>query len=409
MRSNPCEILDGSSRLFQQAPQPNCSAVPHSLTSRSTTELGLDPDRWQRVLDLAQTMHDEGMAPALAIDFVRGDGCLMQPYSFGRQNLKEASGPIREDAIFLVASLTKPFVAMATMLLVEQGRIALNERITDLIPEMDETPKRLMTVRHLLTHTSGLPDMLPHNRQLREQQAPFQRFLEGTLAVTLDFPPGHGVQYQSMGFVLLSEIVLRVSGLRCRDFLRQHMFEPLGMVDTFLGAPDDWFSDSSSFVDRITELVVPADQQGEDDWNWNSRYWRQFGAPWGGLLTTPRDLAIFAGMMLSRGRMGESQLFSPATIAAATTNQLPEFREVPEADRRARAWGFGWRMNWSSHVASFGDLLSRTAYGHWGATGTMLWIDPERDAAAVILSTQPFEHSGSRLARLSNAIAAAIK
>jgi len=360
------------------------------------------------VLDLCGTMADDATVPALAIDFVRRDSGLEEPLLFGRQRLEDSPGTIRDNAIFLVASLTKPFVAMAVMMLVEQGRIALNERVRDLIPEMDATPKRPMTVRHLLTHTSGLPDMLPHNRQLREQQAPFEKFLEGTLAVTLDFPPGHGVQYQSMGFVLLSEIVFRVSGLRCSDFLRQNIFEPLGMCHTSLGAPDEWFVGESPMVDRIAEVVVPADQQDYPDWNWNSHYWRQFGAPWGGLLTTPRDLSIFAQMMLSGGRRGDVRLFSPATIAAATTNQLHEFREVPEADRRARAWGFGWRMNWPSHVASYGDLLGPRTYGHWGATGTMIWIDPDRDTAAIILSTQPFERSGSHLARLSNAIAAAI-
>ncbi len=310
--------------------------------------------------------------------------------------------------MFLVASLTKPFVAMAVMMLVEQGRLALNERVVELIPEFDAPPKRPMIVRHLLTHSSGLPDMLPNNRALREANAPLESFLEGTLAVTLDFPPGRGVQYQSMGFLLLAEIVVRVSGLSCSEFLRTHIFEPLGMADTSLGAPDDWFDGEAPRTDRIAEVAVPPEQQGHENWNWNSRYWRQLGAPWGGLLTTPRDLAMFCRMMLAGGVNGDDRLFSSATIAAATTNQLGSLREVPEADRRARAWGFGWRMNWPAHAASYGDLLGPRTFGHWGATGTMFWMDPDRDAAAVILSTQPFEQSGSHLGRLSNAIAAAL-
>ncbi|MCA9075500.1 MAG: beta-lactamase family protein [Planctomycetaceae bacterium] len=370
--------------------------------------LGLDPRRWDRVVELATQLVDDGMVPALAVDFVTADGRLECPLLLGRQRLNDSPSTIRDDAIFLVASLTKPFVAMAVMKLVEQGRLSLNERVRDLIPEMDDAPKRSLTVRHLLTHTSGLPDMLPNNRQLREQQAPFERFLQNTLAVTLDFPPGRGMQYQSMGFVLLSEIVFRVTGSRCREFLSEEIFEPLGMSGTSLGAPDAWFDDANPVVDRIAEVVVPPDQEGETEWNWNSRYWRQFGAPWGGLLTTPRDLATFAGMMLNEGLAGELDVFAPATVGAATRNQLNQFRDVPEADRRARGWGFGWRINWSAHVASCGDLLSEAAYGHWGATGTMLWIDPERNAAAVILSTQPFEQSGSHLARLSNAIVAAM-
>lgn len=383
--------------------------MPEFLSPRTTNELKLDPQRWGHAMALAERMVGDCTVPALAIDFVARDGCLEQPVILGRQRVADATGTIREDAIFLVASLTKPFVAMAVMKLVEQGQLSLNERVRDLIPEMTDAPKRPMTVRHLLTHTSGLPDMLPNNRQLREQQAPFEKFLEGTLAITLDFPPGRGVQYQSMGFVLLSEIVFRVTGQRCPDFLRQEIFTPLGMSNTSLGAPEDWYEGSDPAIDRIAEVVVPAEQEGQAEWNWNSRYWRQFGAPWGGLLTTPRDLATFATMMLNGGTAGDVDLFAPATIQAATRNQLHTFRDVPEADRRARGWGFGWRMNWFAHVASCGDLLSPSAYGHWGATGTMLWIDPERQAAAVILSTQPFEQSGSHLARLSNAIVAAMK
>ncbi|MGD9856551.1 MAG: serine hydrolase domain-containing protein, partial [Planctomycetaceae bacterium] len=172
--------------------------------ARRPEELGLDPARWERVVDLAQAMAEEGTVPALAIDVVRGSRCWERPLLFGRQRLADKPGTLRDDGIYLVASLTKPFVAMAVMMLVEQGRLALNERVVDLIPEFDAPPKRPMTVRHLLTHTSGLPDMLPNNRRLRETNSPLSSFLAGTLAVTLDFPPGRGVQYQSKGFVLLA-------------------------------------------------------------------------------------------------------------------------------------------------------------------------------------------------------------
>ena len=83
-------------------------------------------------------------------------------------------------------------------------------------------------------------------------------------------------------------------------------------------------------------------------------------------------------------------------------------RIVPEADRRCRPWGFGWRMNWPAHGAWFGDLLPADAYGHWGATGTLLWIAPSLDAFAVILTTQPQDPDGRFVARLSNAIVASL-
>jgi len=87
---------------------------------------------------------------------------------------------------------------------------------------------------------------------------------------------------------------------------------------------------------------------------------------------------------------------------------LEAFHDLPESDRRTRPWGFGWRLNWHAHAASFGDFLSQNAYGHWGATGTLFWIDPERRTAAVMLSTQPMERDRSPLVRLSNAISASV-
>ncbi len=391
--------------------------------SGSLSRAAFDVQRWECVLNACARLCATDTLPAIALQAVhRGQTTGVQ--CFGRQGVAAGAPPLRDDAIFLVASLTKPIVAMAVLLLVERGRPALNDRVAEFIPEFDAPDRRLATVRHLLTHTSGLPDMLPNNVSLRRSHAPLAKFVEGSCAVTLDFTPGRGMQYQSMGYALLGDIIHRVSGVPCAEFLRHELFEPLGMYDTSLGVPDDWYQPSHQpeapargaavvpslepKVSRIAAVRLPQQQEGGDDWNWNSRYWRQLGAPWGGVLSTPRDLLLFCRMMLDGGTCGDARLFSPATVAAATCNQLDCLHDLPEADRRTRGWGFGWRLNWPGHSASFGDLLSPQAYGHWGATGTLFWIDPARDAAAVILSTQPLERSESHLARLSNLIAAAL-
>ena len=128
------------------------------------------------------------------------------------------------------------------------------------------------------------------------------------------------------------------------------------------------------------------------------------------MLTTTSDLIRFSQVMLDGGTNGLIKLFSHSTILAAISNQLPFFPDVPEADRRCRGWGFGWRMNWPAHASSFGDLLGPRAYGHWGATGTLFWIDPDRYASAAILSTLPLDkQSGPALTKLSNAIVSAIR
>jgi len=362
--------------------------------------------RWRAAVNLADEMCRSNALTSVAL----ASGTVNStegPVHLGWQSSGETA-PLRDDSVFLVASITKPIVSTGVLLLIERGQLTLADRVTDFIPDFGRNGKHGVEIRHLLTHTSGLPDMLPDNIGLRQANAPLSRFVERTCEEPLTFPPGRGVQYQSMGFTILGEIIARVTGRSCAEFLQQELFAPLGMNDTVLGAPDEWFDGESPQAARIPTVHVPADHANGSAWNWNSRYWRQLGAPWGGLLTTAHDLATFAQFMLRGGttRAGR-RLLSPAAIAAATRNQLEAMRDVPGDERRCRPWGLGWRLNWPAHSANFGDLLGPNTFGHWGATGTVLWIDPDQQLFAVILTTTPQEPAGHSLSRLSNSIAAA--
>jgi len=379
------------------------------LTFDSPEAVGLDIDRWEAACRLARDWCQRDVIPSLALIVGRGD-IATKPRFFGRQRLDVDSAPLGDDAIFLIASITKPIVATGAMLLIERGLLTLGDRVHEVIPEFAGKGRYAITIRHLLTHTSGLPDMLPNNVPLREAHAPLSEFVAGTCGVQPSFRAGRSVQYQSMGFAVLGEIVARISGVSCAEFLQREIFGPLEMNDMALGAPSDWFSGAEPRISRVPEIRPPAGQDPNSDWGWNSPYWQRLGAPWGGLLTTPADLARFAQMMLNNGKVGTTtQLLGRATVRAATRNQLCEMADVPEVDRRCKPWGLGWRLHWPTHSANFGDLLGPRTYGHWGATGTVLWIDPELDAFAIILSTQPQEPHGKQLARLSNALASAIR
>jgi len=367
---------------------------------------GLDSGRWQTVLDTADGLCRDGHIPSIGL-LVGRSGKTLGVQTFGHQTLGTEPSPLRPDAIFLIASITKPIVAMGCLVLVERGLISLQDRVSRFLPAFATPGKRAIQLRHLLTHTSGLPDMLPDNRELREAEAPLSRFVERTAEITADFLPGRAVQYQSMGFAVLGQLIEQISGVSCAAFLQREFFDPLGMANTTLGAPAEWFAGEQPRVERIAEIRVPAEQEGAN-WNWNHRYWRMLGAPWGGLLTTPEDLGRYCEMMLAQGQLGAARVLGPATVAAATQNQLTGMPDVPDFDRRCRPWGLGWRLHWPAHTANFGDFLGPATYGHWGATGTVLWIDPDRQAFAVILTTQPQEPHGSYLARLSNGIAAAM-
>ncbi|MGH7128221.1 MAG: serine hydrolase domain-containing protein, partial [Planctomycetaceae bacterium] len=357
-------------------------------TTDSPQTVGLDADRWRTAMGLMRGWCESDAVPAAAVMMGR-DGRMTEPLLCGRQRLAPDSPPVRQDAIFLVASITKPIVAAGVMLLVERGLVTLGDRVAEFLPEFGKHGKQGITLRHLLTHTSGLPDMLPNNQELRAAHAPLSAFLEGICDLKPDFPAGRGVQYQSMGFTVLGELIARITGRSCAEFLKEELFGPLGMKDAALGAPAEWFEGPERTIDRVPEIRPPQTQPEPTDWDWNSRYWRSLGAPWGGLLTTPADLARFAAMLLDGGRWQGRPLLSHASIQAATRNQLETMRGVPADDRRCRPWGLGWRLNWPAHSDNFGDLLGERTFGHWGATGTLMWIDPDARAFAVLLTTQP--------------------
>lgn len=371
----------------------------------SPEQAGFAPDRWQHACDLLTQWCERGLIPSAGLIAGRGNS-LVKPQFFGHQKL-DGSQPIRNDAVFLIASITKPIVCAAFLKLLERGELTLSDRVIDYVPEFGKNGKSGVTIRNLLTHTSGLPDMLPNNMELRQAHAPLSEFVAGTCQEALAFAPGRGVMYQSMGILMLSEIIQRVTGVSCPAFVRKELFEPLEMQDSWLGAPAWWFEGATPPAERITEVRVPEDHLGQD-WNWNSRYWRMLGAPWGGLLTTPTDLARYCQMMLGKGRLNDQLILSPTMVAASTRNQLEYMPDVPETDRRCKPWGLGWRLNWPAHSANFGDVLGHLTYGHWGATGTVLWIDPDQDAFFILLTTQPQEPNGSYLARISNVIATSI-
>ena len=362
-------------------------------------QIGLDPAAIRRADELVQRWVQEDRIPAAGWCVGRR-GRMLEPRLVGRQRPAKDAPAIRKDAMFLIASPTKPITCTAVMMLLERGRLALDDRVADYVPAFAANGKRDVQIRHLLTHTSGLPDMVPDNEKLRRAHQPLAAFVRETCRLGLLFPPGTRVNYQSMGILMLAEIVHQVTGVTLAEFLAKEVFGPLEMNDTFLGV-------QGQRRERIVHVRVPAALEKED-WNWNGAYWQGLGVPWGGLITTPADFARFCQMMLGGGVLEKTRILSAASVRAMTSNQLAAMPRVPEEERRCRPWGLGWRLNWPAHSANFGDLLGPRTFGHWGATGTLVWIDPDADAYFILFTTQPQEPEGRFLSRLSNVIASAL-
>lgn len=364
--------------------------------------IGLDPDRLARAYAFLDDAVAADTLPAAAL-LVARHGQAVAPHVCGRQYLTPDSPPIHADTIFLVASITKPVTATAAMLLVERGKLLLNDRVVDYLPEFGAHGKQTVRIRHLLTHTSGLPDMLPDDRALRRRHAPLDEFVHRICELELDFEPGTCIQYQSMGLAILAAIVERIEGVRLPEFLRRELFAPLEMPDTGLGA-------AGLDASRIAHVRVPQ-EMADADWGWNQPYWWNFGAPWGGLFTTVRDLARLLQMMLNQGALEGARVLSPAGAAEMVRNQTEAMATLSPEARYQQAWGLGWglawRRQWGSGWSYFGDLVAPETFGHSGATGAMAWADPTCDLLCVLLTTEPAVNIPGLHGRCSNLVAAA--
>lgn len=301
----------------------------------------------------------------------------------GAGTLQQAFGKAADaDAMFLLGSITKLFTAVAVMVLVDRGEVRLSDRVAKFIPEFSEGPRKEITIEQLLTHTSGLPDQLEENNALRARHAPLSEFVAGTVRTPLLFAPGTRYHYQSMGILLAAEIVERVAKTPLPEFLEKHVFTPLGMKRTVLGLGK---FNKTDMVLAQTEHAAPESGAGDPnarDWDWNSDYWRNLAAPWGGAHSTAADLSIFLRSFLHP----EGRVLREDTARLMVQNHTPGL----EARR-----GIGFALG----PAGFGKGCSEKSFGHSGSTGTLAWADPATDTMCVILTSLPSRVSADTMLR----------
>lgn len=387
-------LAAGQSSAEDETPK-NAAALPQAKAE----DIGLDPKRLQVAYDLLEkwTTGKESPVPGAAM-LVGRAGKTVAPRYFGRQGPEADAGPLRRDAMFYMASITKPTaIYTSAMMLVERGQLNLSDRVTRYIPEFASHGKDDTLVQHLFTHTSGLPDELPNNTELRKQHVPLKKFIEESIQAKPFFKAGTNLSYSSSATMTVAEIVQRLSGLAIIDFVRKEIIEPLGLKSTGLG--------SQGFArERLVRATVPEYQQPE--FGWNSEYWQKLGSPAGGLFSTPEDMAVVCAMMLNGGKWGNVRLLSPASVRMMTSNRLDDFPDLPEPIRRTQPWGLGWRLNHPGMPDSWGDLLGRHVFGHTGSSGTMVWMDPQTQGFAIFLTNALRARAPWRLVHLSNAVAA---
>lgn len=372
---------------------------PTSSMVADPRELGLNPNILERAFRwLAEwTESGEPRLSAAALSVGRGSKRLPARF-FGRMGPEPDSPPLRHDAVFPVASLTKPILFSGFMQLVQEGRVGLTDLVARHLPKFATAGKQSVRIIHLLTHTSGLPENLAAHPRLRRAHASLEEYLNETFAATLNFPAGTDLTYSNPGSLVVAEIMRSITGKPTAELLKQRIFNPLAMNGTSLGA--------TGFDEN--RLVRVATTEGTTDWN--SDYWRTLGAPWGGLFTTPDDLAVFASTVLSGLTQG-GKFLQPTTLRLMTQNLLESSRlpELNERARRKERWGIGWKLN--APTGSGGvmvDLLGDHVFGHQGMTGAVLWMDPQTELFCTLITSAGGIRAPWRMAAVSNIVAASL-
>lgn len=289
--------------------------------------------------------------------------------SYGAGHLDWAPSP-RPDAhtMWDLASLTKVIgMTSAMMQLVEQGRVSLDAPVQRYLPEWTGPHKAEVTVRNLLTHTSGLPAFRAYDRITTNADS----IAKLMMAEPLEALPGTRYVYSDIGAYLAGRIVERVSGERLDRYLAEHVFGPLGMRETMYNPPD-------SLRPRIAPTEVDPRRGGKLRGRVHDERAYYLGgiSAHAGLFSSGADLARFAEMYLNGGALGSVRLFRPQTVIAFTALQ----------DTSLSNRAIGWEKPDGTNSA--GHLMSPSAFGHTGFTGTSIWIDPARDLFIVLLTNR---------------------
>jgi serine-type D-Ala-D-Ala carboxypeptidase len=328
----------------------------------------LDPRLLEPVFERLGERVRAGVVPAAALAIGDADGSIRSAVFSGSDRLR-----LDEQSIFFLASVTKPIFATAVMQLVEEGRLELHAPVAVHLPEFAGGAKDRVTLWHLLTHTSGVPDT-PAD-MIRSRRPSVQRMTRLAMEAPLNFEPGSRWEYCSASYYLMAEIVRRLTGLDYREFLRQRLFDPMGMATTF-----DPRSDG--------KRIVPVKGVGADSRLRRYlllRYVVAISPPGGGLFGTAGDLLKFGAATL-RPRPAERGYLplAPETIELMGRDHTAGVTGNSEGQERPVHHGLGW------HKPTLMDDRPGSAQVvyHGGATGTGLWIDPAANLVFVYLTNE---------------------
>lgn len=338
----------------------------HGAGMRQAPLNGIDP--------IMESMIDDGVFPG-AVTLVARKGHIVQHKAYGdallyeddQGNLVDEPIKMQKDTIFDIASLSKIFTTTAAMKLYEKGLFELNDPVAKYIPEFAQNGKEDVTIKQLMTHTSGFKAWVPLYTigDSREDR------LDYVFQYPLDNPPGTTYTYSDLNMITLGAIIERLSGKRLDEFVKDTLLEPLNMTDTMYNPPESLKSRiaATEYQPWTNRGLVWGEVHDENAWSLDGV------AGHAGVFSTAYDLAKLGHMFINDGRYGGKQILQPETIKLLVENQLPQF----PGDEH----GLGWEIGQAWYM---GPLSGASTIGHTGFTGTSIAIDLSNDTIAILLT-----------------------
>jgi uncharacterized protein YbbC (DUF1343 family)/CubicO group peptidase (beta-lactamase class C family) len=365
------------------------TAADRPLPVVAPESLGLSAEALAKIDTAVREALDRGDCPGVVVVVVHR-GAVVYRKAFGQRSLEPAKTQMLPEIVFDLASLTKPIATSTSiMLLVEQGKLKVSDPLGLHIPAFRRKETEGITLEHLLTHTSGFIADNPVSDYKDGPEKAWQRLH----ALDPVNPPGSKFTYSDVNYILLGEVIEKLSGMPLDVFARKHIFEPLGLNETGFRPQG-----------KLKERAAPTEKRG-DTWMMGEVHDPRAYALGGvaghaGLFSTADDLAVYSQMLLSGGAYDGKRILKAETVTLMTAP-----REVPLAGNKKGLRTYGWDMQ-TSYSSNRGDVFpSGVSFGHTGFTGTSLWIDPASQTAVIVLANKVHPNGKGNVIKLRGQVA----
>ena len=341
-------------------------AATPNLPRVAPVDVGFDSVKLAEIDGVVEQALTEKKMPGCVVAIGRHDR-LAVVKAFGQRQLEPSTEAMTTDTIFDLASLTKPIAtATSIMLLIERGKLRLDDPVAKHWAEFAENGKEKITIEHLLTHTGGL---IADNRIADYLQGP-EKAWSNIASLKPLAEPNVKFTYSDVGFEVLGKLVENISGLSVAEFAKNNVFGPLGMSETDYKPKPELRLRIAPTEKRNGEFI-----RGEVH---DPRSHLLGGiAGHAGLFSTTEDLAKYAAAMVMKGQLGETRI-----MTEVTWTEMTRPRNVPSGKR-----ALGWDMK-TGYSSNRGATMSDHAFGHGGFTGTVIWIDPDTGLFVIFLSNR---------------------